>query len=365
MGGTIAALLMSVFLASAQTPGEAFESLSRQAEAARDGQHLDAAVELYRRALKLKPAWDEGWWNLGSIAYDQDKYSECATAFQRLTALKADGAPGWTMLGLCEYGAHHYDTALKALLKVQALNFQGPPELAHAARLRLALVLTKTGSFETAIVELTALTRIDGKSPEIIAAAGIAGLRTKWLPAEVPDTHREKVYKLGDAMAQAMEHDPKGSLAKFEAVVQAYPDDANVHFRFGAFLTAEGDTTERGIGEIKRALELDPAYVPAMVGLAAIYLKRGEGDTAKQFGSKAVQASPRDFGTHIVYGRALLATGDAAEAAKELETAVKLAPENAEARFSLASAYSRLGRKAEAEKEHEAFKRLKKGTELP
>src|SRR4051812_13052462 len=102
MGGTIAALLMSAILATAQTPGESFESLSRQAEAARDGQHLDAAVEFYRRALKLKPAWDEGWWNLGSIAYDQDKYSECATAFQRLTALKADSAPGWTMLGLCD-----------------------------------------------------------------------------------------------------------------------------------------------------------------------------------------------------------------------------------------------------------------------
>jgi Flp pilus assembly protein TadD len=39
---------------------------------------------------------------------------------------------------------------------------------------------------------------------------------------------------------------------------------------------------------------------------------------------------------------------------------VKLAPDNPEARFSLASAYSRLGRKADAEREHEEFKRLKK-----
>jgi tetratricopeptide (TPR) repeat protein len=363
MRGSIAALLMSGFLASAQSP--TFETLSREAESARDAQRLDESVELYRKALKLKPTWDEGWWNLGSIAYDQDKYAECATAFQRLTALKTDGAPGWTMLGLCEYGAHHHESALKALQKAQALNFQGPPELAHAARLRLALLLAKTGSFETAIVELTALTRIDGKSPEIIAAAGIAGLRCTWLPAEVPEADREKVFKLGDAMAQAMERDPKGSLEKFEAVVQAYPDDPNVHFRFGAFLSAGGDTTERGIGEIKKALELDPANLPAMVGLAAIYLKRGDGESAKEFGLKAVQAGPRDFGTHMVYGRALLATGDAAEAAKELEAAVKLAPENAEARSSLASAYARLGRKAEAEKEEEVLKRLKKGAELP
>ena len=54
-----------------------------------------------------------------------------------------------------------------------------------------------------------------------------------------------------------------------------------------------------------------------------------------------------------------MATEDIAGAARELEEAVKLAPASPEARFSLASAYSRLGRKADAEREHAEFKRLK------
>ena len=337
-----------------------FDTLSRQAEAARDGNRLEQALALYRKALKLKPNWDEGWWNAGSIAYDQDKYAECAPAFRRLATLKPDAAPAWTMLALCEYRLREYDSARKALLRVESLGFQEPPELARVARLHLALLLTRSGSFETAIVMLTALARMEQKTPEIIAAAGIAGLRRPWLPAEVPEADRDKVFKLGDAMAQAMERDPKGALEKFEAAVQAYPAEPNVHFRFGAFLVAESDASDRGIGEIRKALELDPAHVPAMVGLAAIYMKRGEPEAAREYASQAVQASPGDFATHIVLGRALLETADAAGAARELELAVKLAPDNPEARFSLASAYSRLGRKADAEREHEEFKRLKK-----
>ena len=49
-------------------------------DAARDGKQLEQAITLYQRALKLKPDWDEGLWNLGSIAYDLDRYSECAPA---------------------------------------------------------------------------------------------------------------------------------------------------------------------------------------------------------------------------------------------------------------------------------------------
>src|SRR5215471_1883195 len=94
--------------AAGQTaPPSAFQNLARQADAARDGKQLEKAVTLYQQALKLKPDWDEGLWNLGSIAYDLDRYAECAPAFHRLAGLKPDSAPAWTMSGLCEYKLRH------------------------------------------------------------------------------------------------------------------------------------------------------------------------------------------------------------------------------------------------------------------
>ena len=356
MRGTLTAVLISGFSLCGQSPPPSFQTLSRQAEAARDAQHLDQALVLYQRALKLKPDWDEGLWSMGNIAYDLDRYSECAPVFRRLAELRPESAPAWTMSGLCEYKLRRYDVALLSLSHAERLKFAEPPELARAARLHLALVLTKSGSFERAINVLTELVRTDKKTPEMAVAAGIAGLRQPWLLAEVPEASRELVFKLGDAMAAAMELDYKEATQKFEAVAEQYPQEANVHFRYGAFLNVQDSA--RGIEEIKKAVELAPDHVPALVGLTIIYLKHEEIDAALEYGERAVKASPGDFSTHIALGRVWLAKENPARAAAELEQAVKLAPASPEARFGLASAYSRLGRKEDAARELAEFKRL-------
>jgi tetratricopeptide (TPR) repeat protein len=358
LGSPAAAQSAAATGAAPTTPAATFQALSQKADAARDARQLDQALTLYQRALKLKPDWDEGLWNLGSIAYDLNRYSECGPAFRRLAGLKPDSAPAWTMSGLCEYKLHRYDAALESLSHAESLKFNEPAELGRAAWLHLALVLTKTGGFERAIAVLTDLTRKDKKTPEIVVAAGIAGLRQPWLPFEVPEASRELVFKLGDAMAAVMEMDFKEAAQKFETVDQQYPQEPNVHFRFGAFLNLQA--SDRGIDEIKKAIELAPDHVPALLGLTAIYLKRLEIDAALEYGERAVKAAPGDYSTHVALGRALLAKDNPAGAAAELEAAVKLAPANPDARLSLVSAYSRLGRKEDSARELAEFKRLQK-----
>jgi tetratricopeptide (TPR) repeat protein len=350
------ALLRGICAAAAQDPAPSFPTLSTQAQAARDAHQLEKAVELYKQAVKLKPTWEDGLWSLGSIAYDLDRYSDCASAFRKLSEVKPDGAPGWTMAGLCEYKLRKFGPALDSFAHVEQLGFTENPELARAARLHYALVLTKTGSFEKSITVLTDLTRIDKKTPEIIAAAGIAGLRRPWLPQEVPESDRELVYRVGDAMTSAMELDYQAANQKFEELVQAYPSEPNVHFRYGALLHILD--SDRGIQEIQKAVELAPDHVPALVSLSVISLKREDAKAALEYAERAVKAGPGDFSTHVVLGRALLSTEDPARAAAELEKAVKLAPGFPEAHFSLATAYNRLGRKADATREQTEFKRL-------
>ncbi len=352
----VALSLLAIPQAHAQGTPPSFPSLSRQAQSARDANQLEKAMELYKRALKLKPAWEEGLWSLGSIAYDLDRYPDCASAFRSLTKVKPDSAPGWTMAGLCQYKLRNFGAALENLAHAEQLEFNENAELARLARLHYALVLNKAGTFEKAITILTELTRVDKKSPEIIAAAGIAGLRQPWLPAEVPESQRDLVYKLGDAMAAAMELDYKGADRKFEDLLSAYPAEPNVHFRYGALLWIQG--ADRGLDELKKAVELAPGHVLALVSLSAISLKREDASTAVEFGERAVKAGPGDFSTHIVLGRALLASDNPSRAATELERAIQLSPAVPEAHFSLASAYARLGRKDDAKREQEAFKRL-------
>jgi predicted Zn-dependent protease len=246
---------------------------------------------------------------------------------------------------------------LDDLTHVEQLGFNENAELARAARLHYALVLTKTGNFEKAVTILTDLARKEETSdPDIIAAAGIAGLRRPWLPAEVPESERELVFRVGDAMVSGMKQDYQVANQKFEDVLKAYPSDANVHFRYGALLCIQD--ADRGIEEIKKAIALAPEHVPALVSMSAISLKREDAKAAVEYGELAVKASPGDFATHIVLGRALLASEDLARAATELEQAVKLAPKSPEGHYSLGEVYSRLGRKEDAARETAEFKRL-------
>ena len=338
-----------------------FETLSHQAEQARDAKRLDEALNLYKKAVALKPDWQAGWWNAGSIAYDLNQYPECAADFSRLAALKPDLAPAWTYEGLCEYRLRDYDAALKSLTQVQRLGFKEEPDLSRAAMLHLALVLTKLGDPEKAIVLLFDLSSIERKTPEIIVAAGIAGLQKKWIPPEVPESEQDKVFKLGDAMATVMQRDATGAMEKFEAAVRDYPQEPEIHYRFGAFLMEEDP--DRGIQELKKTLELEPDHIPARVALARIYLKREDPKAALPYAEEAVKLGPGDFNAHVALGQVLLATQDTAGAARELELAVKLAPESPVAHYSLASAYAKIGRKADAAREREQFERLRRLTD--
>jgi tetratricopeptide (TPR) repeat protein len=355
------AFAVAFLMQAAPHAAPSFDVLSRQAAEARDAKRPAEALALYKKALKLKPDWTEGLWEAGSIEYDQDQYKECSADFGRLASLEPDKSPGWTMAGLCEYHLRDYEAALKSLLQAQQLHFQEPTELASAARLHLALVLIKLGRFETAIGKLVELTRDVKKTPEIIVASGIAGLREPWTPPEVPESERDKVFKLGDAMAAVMEQDTKEALEKFATVVRDYPKDPNIRFRYGAFLMQQDP--ERGIQEIGKALELAPDHIPALVSLANIYLKRDQPQAARQYAEKAVKLAPGDFATHVTLGRVLRESDDNAGALREFETAVRLAPASPESHYDLASAYAKLGRTQDAARERQEFRRLRKITD--
>jgi hypothetical protein len=44
-----------------------FEQLAAQANRAREADKIPQAIQLYKEALQLKPAWPDGWWYLGTL----------------------------------------------------------------------------------------------------------------------------------------------------------------------------------------------------------------------------------------------------------------------------------------------------------
>ncbi|HKP10551.1 MAG TPA: tetratricopeptide repeat protein, partial [Blastocatellia bacterium] len=93
-----------------------FNNLAKQADAAREAGRLEDAIRLYNQALQLNPKWPDGWWYLGSIFYDRDRYAEAGEALKILLSLKRENGPAWTLLGLCEFQLRNYKESLADLL---------------------------------------------------------------------------------------------------------------------------------------------------------------------------------------------------------------------------------------------------------
>jgi Flp pilus assembly protein TadD len=78
------------------------------------------------------------------------------------------------------------------------------------------------------------------------------------------------------------------------------------------------------------------------------------------FPLEAQSRRPPRNGAHEIYGRTLLERGDHEGAIKELETALGISIDLPEAHFSLARAYTKANRPADAERERQLFLRLTK-----
>ena len=97
-----------------------------------------------------------------------------------------------------------------------------------------------------------------------------------------------------------------------------------------------------------------------MIQMAQESLKRGELDAALEWATRAVQLAPRNFVGRRILGQIKLERKDLAGAIAELETAVKLEPASPSVHYTLARAYQRAGRVADARRERAEFSRLER-----
>jgi predicted Zn-dependent protease len=181
-------------------------------------------------------------------------------------------------------------------------------------------------------------------------------LRMPFLASEIPADKREEVIIAGRAGFYMAARRLEEARAAFGALLARYPDAPNVHYAYGVFLLNQD--ADAALKEFRRELEISPTHQPSMVQMAFEYMKRDELDTALPFAEKAVQLVPNMFPARNVLGRILLDLGQVERAIKELEEGARLAPSSPEMHFALARAYTRVGRKADATRERELFKKL-------
>jgi tetratricopeptide (TPR) repeat protein len=342
----------------AATTAQSIDRIEKQAQAARAANNVDEAIALYKKGIALKPNWDEGWWSIGTLNYEQDRFPEARDAFRRLAAIKPDVAVPWAMLGLCQFETHQYDQALENLRHGVALGLGQGQSIADVANFHLALLLTRFEEYEASMKVLALFAQRNLSHPSYIEAMGIAALRKPLLPAEVPPTDHLLIMDVGRVMFDAAALRTTEAGAEFKALVAKYPETPNIHYLYGSFLMFSD--ADGALVEMKKELEISPAHVPAMVTIASEYIQRKQYKEGLPYATKAVELEPQSFPAHAVLGR-IFAEGDIdlPRGLTELEEARKLAPTSPQVRIALATAYTKAGRKEDAARERQEFSKLR------
>jgi tetratricopeptide (TPR) repeat protein len=144
------------------------------------------------------------------------------------------------------------------------------------------------------------------------------------------------------------------AIAEYRILLERVPNKPGIHYRIGALLLLHPDTpahAEEAGKEFEQELKINPQSAGAEYYLGELARQANNLPQAIEHFARATNLNARFAEAYAGLGRSLLDSDRATEAVAPLETAAKLAPENATVHFALATAYQRVGRKQDASRE--------------
>jgi len=333
-----------------------FTEWSERAKHAWDSGDFAQSARLYRQITGIRPKSPEAWGYLGASLYQMKRFAEAREAYRQTTRLTPENGPSWAFLGICEYELHDYRHAFSDLWEGEQLGLGDDHDLQVMVRYRVALLWITAGEFDMGIKELTWFAQRQEANADIIQAFGLASLRVPLFPQDISQSKKDLLTKAGAAAFAENSNEIDSARQPYEALVESYPRQPNVHLAYGRFLSKLDQ--DEAIEEYERELEIDPSNVQARIQAGYLNLQKGVFDKALVYARSATNIAPKNALAHHLLGRVLLSMEKADEAIPELEAATRLAPNFVDFHRTLAMAYRKSGKKELADKEFARFKEL-------
>jgi tetratricopeptide (TPR) repeat protein len=333
------------------------------AESAMAAGRLPEAVADLKRGLAIDPAWTDGLWKIGLVLYQSDQFEAALPYLHKLTEVDPTKGAGWALLGMCELQAGHPREAVEHIDHADRAGITDQYYLWEIAYLDRGLAHIALGDFGKATELLSKLAPRedpDGRA-RLMLALGFAALRLR-LDDSLSSEQSALVQAVGEASYLNYARNPAAADAAFAELFRQYPKAPLVHYAYGAILLSRIDYVGAG-REFRAELANTSDSFPARLGLALIALDNGDAGGGLPHAEEAVHLRPDSSKAHLYYGRLLLQVEQTQAAVVELETARRIAPEDHEIRFALATAYRLLGCKDKAALEFAEYERLISPTE--
>ena len=167
----------------------------------------------------------------------------------------------------------------------------------------------------------------------------------------IRDVRLQATQTLATLPAQSLSEEQRRrrdkGIEEYIASQRSNADRPEAHHNIGVILMELGRAPEAE-SEFKKALELDPNFVPAAVTLADLYRGLGRDAEAEPVLRKLLARSPSAAAAHYSLGLWLVRAGRHEEALTEFKQAADLAPESAHFGYVYAVSVASAGDRAQA-----------------
>jgi predicted Zn-dependent protease len=315
-----------------------FNSVAESAAAEREAGKTEEALRDYKHAVEFRPDWEEGWWYLGTLRYDTDRFEAAIPAFQKVVQHNSGMGPAWNFLGLCEFETKDYRNSLAHLQKGQDLGIGDDPEIARVSKYHLGLLLNRTGEFERAASILAPLFS-DQPSPQIKIALGLSLLRIPLLPQEVDPSRDALLAAAGETAGILAQGDKDKTLNSFLILVKNYPGTPYTHYAYGTVLAAVG-RNEDALIQQREELKISPASALPLIEISLLELRLQHLREALHAAEAAVQLAPESPSVYRILMQSHHALGNAAQATEDLRQTKALEPEKPQRETRMVQLYA-------------------------
>lgn len=299
--------------------------MAKAATASLQAGNTAEAIRNYRRAVEIRADWEEGWWYLGTLQYDADRFVDAISPLEKVVKLDPANGPAWNFLGLCEFEIHDYEKSLTHLQKGQEVGTGDDPEITRVARYHLALLLNRNGEFERASAML--VTAFGNQlPPQVKVLLGLLLLRVPLLPQEVDPSQDALVQAAGETASLLVLGDTSRTIDSFRALVAKYPNAPYLHYSFGKALASAGRDKEALLQQQEESKISAASELPE-IEISSLELRLHHPQQALQAAEIAVRLSPNSGAAHQALEESLLASGQKEKALAELRTSQSLASE--------------------------------------
>jgi tetratricopeptide (TPR) repeat protein len=260
---------------------------------------LDEAMVHYQTALKIKPNLPEAHNNIGGILAKQGKTDEAIPYYQAAIELRPHYALAHFNLaralvdkGDIEQGTRHFYIVL-----------EHQPEYAEA-HIKLGDLFLSLGEREKAINHYMAALQIDPNRVEVYNNLGIALMQEGKIEAAIRQFQKALQLKPAFEMAEnnlkravVIQKELEAEIARLQTLLKENPGNVEMHFQLGNLYFRKGDQ-HTAMEQYKKALQLNPKFLPALNNLALVTAANKEYYKALTVFLDILNYAPDDAETH-------------------------------------------------------------------